>query len=134
MTSRAHSPSAAPLSTIPVYRPDLGGNQRAYVAECVETSWISSSGGFIDRFEQTFASYIGADRAISVSNGTVALHLAFHCLGIGPGAAVIVPTITYIASVNTVAQTGARPVFADCRPDDWLLDPVDVVRRITPRT
>ena len=134
MTSRAHSSSIAPLPTIPVYRPDLGGNERSYVAECVETSWISSIGGFIDRFEQTFAAYIGADRAISVSNGTVALHLAFHCLGIGPGDEVIVPTFTYIASVNTIAQTGAKPVFADCRSDDWLLDPEDVARRITPRT
>ena len=88
-----------------------------------------SIGVFIDRFEQAFAKYTGADRAISVSNGTVALHLAYHCLGIGPGDEVIVPTFTYIASVNTIAQTGATPVFADCRPQDWLLDPEDVVSK-----
>ena len=96
-----------PLSTIPVYRPDLSGNERAYVNECVETSWISSIGSFIDPFERAFSERIGAEHAISVSNGTVALHLAFHCLGIGLGDEVIVPTFTYIASVNTIKQTGA---------------------------
>lgn len=119
---------------IPVYRPDLSGNERAYVLECLDTSWISSIGVFIERFERAVAEATGAAHAIAVSNGTVALHLALHCLDIGPGDEVIVPTFTYIASVNTIAQTGARPVFADSRPGDWLLDPDDVARRITSRT
>src|SRR6185437_4276209 len=76
----------------------------------------------------------GAAHAISVTNGTVALHLALHCLDLGPGDEVIVPSFTYIASVNTIAQTGATPVFAESRASDWLLDPEDVLRRITPRT
>ena len=122
------------LPRIPVYRPDLGGNERAYVDECLKTSWISSIGGFIPRFEQAFATYIGADQAISVSNGTVALHLALHCLDIGPGDEVIVPTFTYIASVNSIAQTGATPVFVDCCRGDWLIDVEDVRRKLTSRT
>jgi perosamine synthetase len=119
---------------IPVYRPDLSGNERRYVLECVDSSWISSIGTFIERFESSIATLTGAPHAISVSNGTVALHLALHCLGIGPGDEVIVPTFTYIASVNTIAQTGATPVFADSRSDDWLMDVADVERRITERT
>jgi perosamine synthetase len=119
---------------IPVYRPDLSGNERAYVLECLDTSWISSLGGFIERFEHAVVEVTGARHAIAVCNGTVALHLALHCLDIGPGDEVIVPTFTYIASVNTIAQTGACPVFADSLPSDWLLDPNDVARRITPRT
>ena len=119
---------------IPVYRPDLSGNERAYVLECLDTSWISSIGVFIERFERAVAEVTGAAHAIAVSNGTVALHLALHCLDIEPGDEVIVPTFTYIASVNTIAQTGARPVFAESRPGDWLLDPDDVARRVTPRT
>jgi len=119
---------------IPVYRPDLSGNERRYVLECVDSSWISSLGVFIPRFEQAIARTTGARHALGVCNGTVALHLALHCLGIGPGDEVIVPAFTYIASVNTIAQTGARPVFAECRSTDWLLDPDDVARRITPRT
>jgi perosamine synthetase len=119
---------------IPVYRPDLSGNERRYVIECVDSSWISSIGAFIDRFEKAVAEVVGARHAIAVCNGTVALHVALHCLGLGPGDEVIVPTFTYISSVNTIAQTGASPVFADCQTKDWLLDPDDVGRRITSRT
>jgi perosamine synthetase len=119
---------------IPVYEPDLSGNEKRYVNECLDTNWISSIGGFIDRFEAAFIKETGAAHAMSVSNGTVALHLAYHCLDIGPGDEVIVPTFTYIASVNTIAQTGATPVFVECRESDWLIDPEDVKRKITPRT
>ena len=123
-----------PLPTIPVYRPDLSGNERRYVLECLDTTWISSLGGFIERFEGAVRAATGANHAIGLCNGTVALHLALHCLGVGPGDEVIVPTFTYIASVNTIAQTGATPVFAECREGDWLLDPADAAARVTPRT
>lgn len=119
---------------LPVYRPDLSGNERAYVLECMDSTWISSIGSFIERFEGAVAEATGAAHAIAVCNGTVALHLALHVLGLGPGDEVIVPSFTYIASVNTIAQTGATPVFADSRGSDWLLDVDDVERRITPRT
>ena len=123
---------AQPL--VPVYCPDLSGNERRYVLECVDSTWISSLGVFIERFERAVAGFTGSAHAVAVCNGTVALHLAFHCLGIGPGDEVIVPSFTYIASVNTIAQTGATPVFAESRAEDWLLDVDDVARRITPRT
>ncbi len=123
-----------PHPLIPVYRPELGGNERRYVLECLDTGWISSLGAFVERFEQAVCAATGERHAIGLCNGTVALHLALHCLGIGRGDEVIVPSFTYIASVNTIVQTGAVPVFADCRPDDWLIDPADVEARITPRT
>ncbi len=119
---------------IPVYRPDLGGNEKAYVMECLESSWISSKGRFIGEFEHRFAKRVGAAHATSVCNGTVALHLALVALGIGPGDEVIVPTLTYIASANAVAYTGATPVFADSLSATWQIDPEDVARKITPRT
>jgi perosamine synthetase len=119
---------------IPLYVPDLSGNERRYVLQCLDTSWISSNGEFITRFERSFAELSGIPFAVAVANGTVALHLALHCLGVGPGDEVIVPTFTYIASVNAIVQTGAVPVFAECRRDDWLLDPDDVARKITART
>ena len=131
---QAAAAGLAARERIPVYRPDLSGNERRYVLECVDSSWISSLGAFIGRFEAAMAEATGARHAISVCNGTVALHLALHCLDIGPGDEVIVPSFTYIASVNTIAQTGATPVFADSLAADWLLDPADVERRITPRT
>ncbi len=119
---------------IPVYQPDLSGNEKKYVNECIDTSWISSRGRFVQEFEHRFAERVNAEHAISVSNGTVALHLALLALGIGPGDEVIVPTLTYIASVNAIAYTGATPVFADADRSTWQMDPNDVRRLITPRT
>lgn len=119
---------------IPLYQPDLGEQERKNVIECLDSTWISSKGHFVDQFESAFASYHGMPQAVSVCNGTVALHVALHCLGIGRGDEVIVPTFTYIASVNAIALTGATPVFADCRAPDWLIDPEDVARKLTPRT
>ncbi len=119
---------------IPVYRPDLTGNERAYVLDCLDSGWISSLGTYVERFERAIAERVGAAEAIAVCNGTAALHLALHALGIGPGDEVIVPSFTYIASVNMISHTGARPVFAESRADDWLLDPADAAARITPRT
>jgi perosamine synthetase len=134
MAQQAPAMGMAAKERIPVYRPDLSGNERRYVLECVDSSWISSIGAFIGKFEAAVAEATGSPHAISVCNGTVALHLALHCLDIGPGDEVIVPSFTYIASVNTIAQTGATPVFAESRAENWLLDPADVERRITPRT
>jgi perosamine synthetase len=124
----------AAVRQIPVYRPDLTGNELRYVTQCVESSWISSKGPFVGQFESRFAQRIGCEHATAVCNGTVALHLALLALGIGPGDEVIVPTLTYIAPVNAVAYTGATPVFVDSTADTWQIDPAEVARRITPRT
>ena len=121
-------------TTIPVYAPSLEGNERRYVDQCLESSWISSKGEFVERFEHEFAGYIGAEHATTVVNGTAALHLAMAALGIGPGDEVIVPTLTYIASVNTIAQTGAVPVFVDSLESTWQVDPEAIRRAISPRT
>jgi len=122
------------MITIPVYQPSLSGREREYVNECLDSTWISSKGKFIPRFEEGFARAVGVDHAASVCNGTVALHLALVALGLGPGDEVIVPTLTYIASVNAIAYTGATPVFVDSLPDTWQMDPVDAERKLTPRT
>jgi perosamine synthetase len=119
---------------IPVYQPSLDGREKEYVNQCLNSTWISSRGEFITRFETAFADYIGADYATTVCNGTVALHLAMDALGLGEGDEVIVPTLTYVASVNTVLQTGAKVVYADALAEGWNVDPQDVRRKITKRT
>lgn len=119
---------------IPVYTPDLSGNEVAYAEAALRSGWISSIGEYVERFEAALATETECPHAIALANGTVALHLALHCLDIGPGDEVIVPTFTYIASVNTIAQTGATPVFVESRASDWLIDPADVERKITPST
>ncbi len=118
----------------PVYQPDLSGNEKKYVNECLDSTWISSKGKFISEFENKFAEFIGVKYAAAVPNGTIALHLALLTLGIGPGDEVIVPTFTYIASVNAVTYCGAKPVFADSEKSFWQIDPSDVERKITSRT
>ena len=120
--------------SIPVSHPVLGGNEKRYVLECLETGWISSIGRFIRLFEDSFARYCGATHAIACNNGTTALHLALAALGTGPGDEVIVPTLTYIASANAVTYCGARPVFVDSEPSTMNLDPARIEERITPRT
>lgn len=118
----------------PVYRPSFSGEERRLVLDCLESTWISSKGRYIAEFEQRFAAYLGARHALSVSNGTVALHVALAALGIGPGDEVLVPTLTYIASANAVRYVGADVVFVDCEQDYWQMDPADAERRITERT
>src|SRR3989304_4857832 len=104
---------------IPVYKPTLAGNEKKYVNECMDSTWISSKGKFIGLFEELFARYTGVGRAIAVCNGTVALHLALLSLRIRPGDEVILPTLTYVASANAIAYTGATPVFADALQGPW---------------
>lgn len=119
---------------IPVYQPSLSGKEKEYVNDCLDSTWISSKGGYIQRFEQAFADKIDTLHASTVSNGTVALHLALIALGIGQEDEVIVPTLTYIASVNAIAYTGAKPVFVDSVRDTWQIDPADIRKKITPKT
>lgn len=118
----------------PVYQPSLNGNEKKYVNECIDSSWISGKGKFINEFESVFAKYIGTKHATTVCNGTVALHLALEALGIGEGDEVIVPTLTYIASVNAITYTGAKAVFVDSLQDTWQMDPNDVTKKITAAT
>ena len=104
------------------------------MAQAVESSWISSTGPFVERFESEFAELCGTRAAVSVCNGTAALHLAFVALGLEAGDEVIVPSLTYVATANAVRYVGAEPVFADVDPLTWCLDPAAVEAAITPRT
>ena len=122
------------MQKIPVYQPSLGMKEKEYVLDCLDSSWISSKGKYIDLFETAFAGYTEIRYGASVSNGTVALHLALVALGIGQGDEVIVPTFTYIASVNAITFTGATPVFVDSLPETWQMDPIDVQKKISSRT
>jgi len=119
---------------IPVYKPYIAQNTKNYVMECIDSGWISSRGEFIKRFEEKFADYIGVEDAVTVSNGTVALHLALVALGIKTGDEVIVPSFTYIATINALLYVGAIPVYVDSLETSLQVN-ADLIRRaITPRT
>lgn len=123
-----------PRRTIPVSMPDLSGQEQAYAAAAVASTWISSSGSFLDRFEREFAEACGTPHAVATSNGTTALHLALATLGVGPGDEVLVPSMTYIATANAVTYCGATAVFVDVDPETWCLDPRRIEAAITRRT
>src|SRR5215218_3667200 len=119
---------------IPVAAADLSGNEERYAVEAIRSSWISSTGPFIKQFEDRFASMCGAQSAIGVCNGTVALHLALLALDVRPGDEVLVPSMTYVATANAVRYVGAQPVFVDCAPDTWRIDPEVLEQHVTART
>jgi perosamine synthetase len=122
------------LRRIPLTVPDLSGNEERYVVDAIRSSWISSTGDYVRRFEREFAAVCGTRAAVSVVNGTAALHLALLALGIGPGDEVIVPALTYVATANAVRYVGADPVFVDVDPLTWCIDPRLLKAKITPRT
>jgi len=119
---------------IPVSKPSLIGREKEYVMDCLDSTWISSNGKYIELFEKEFAAYIGVKHAVACSNGTVALHLALLSFGIRTGDEVIVPTLTYVATANAVTYTGATPVLADCEFETWNIDTKKIEALITPRT
>jgi|GEM_PF-356352 len=121
-------------AVLPVALPDLSGNEEHYVVDAIRSSWISSTGRYLDRFEREFAAACRADSALGVSNGTVALHLALLALDVRPGDEVLVPSLTYIATANAVRYVGAEPVFIDVDPATWCLDPTKLEAAITRRT
>ncbi len=122
------------MEFIPVYKPSLSGNEKEYLLDCLNSSWISSKGKYVNLFEKKFAEYIGVKHAISVCNGTVAVHLALLALGIGSGDEVIVPTFTYIATVNPIVYCGAQPIFVDSLKESWQINPKKIEEKITSRT
>ncbi|MFM6976263.1 MAG: DegT/DnrJ/EryC1/StrS family aminotransferase [Sphingobacteriaceae bacterium] len=119
---------------IPVCEPYLSGKELEYVTDCLTTGWISSAGKYVDEFEKQFAQYCGAQYAVGVTNGTVAIHLALIALGIGQGDEVIIPNFTMIASAAAVCYTGAVPVFVDAEKGSWNIDTAKIEEKITPKT
>ena len=110
---------------IPLSVPNLCGRELEYITRAVKDQWVSTGGSFITDFEKAVAAYVGTAGAVACQSGTAGLHLALVACGVGPGDEVIVPTLTFIASVNPVRYVGAYPVFMDC--DDTLtMDPQKV--------
>lgn len=99
---------------IPLSVPCIRGNEWAYIKECLDTGWVSTSGQHVDMFEKKVCEYAGIDYAVATMNGTAALHLALKVVGVVPDDEVIVPTLTFIAPVNVVRYVGAYPIFMDC--------------------
>lgn len=102
--------------------PDIGEDEIAEVADALRSGWITT-GPRTARFEEEFAGYVGAEAALAVSSGTAALHVGLLALGVGPGDAVIVPTMTFASAVHVVEHVGASPILVDSEPETLNLDP-----------
>lgn len=119
---------------VPLSDVSFGPEEYEAVKRVLDSGWISM-GPETEQFELEFARYLGAKHAIAVSSGTAALHLALLALGIGLGDEVIVPSLTFVATANAILYVGATPVFADITSlDEWNVSPVDIEKKITPKT
>jgi dTDP-4-amino-4,6-dideoxygalactose transaminase len=102
--------------------PHMSAIERELLLEAFDSGYIAPAGPMLDRFEQEFADYTGIPHVVALASGTAALHLALHMLDIGPGDAVITPTLTFIGGVVPILYMRATPIFVDARYDDWSLD------------
>lgn len=119
---------------IPVNRPLFISDEKKYLAECIDSGWISSEGPFVLQFEKEFAKYIGKKYGVAVSNGTAALEVAVGAIGLNPGDEVIMPAFTIISCAAAIVNYGAIPVFVDSEPDTWNMNAEKIEEKITKKT
>ena len=119
---------------IPVNEPLLDGNEKKYLAECIDTAWISSEGPFVRDLEAKFAKRVGRKHGVAVCNGSAALDAAAAALRLGPGDEVMMPTFTIISCASAITRLGATPVLVDCDAATWNMDPSVIEARVTPKT
>lgn len=118
---------------IPWAKPDFWGNEQSYVAEALVSSWISG-GPFVDRFEHDFAEYSASQYALTASNGTTALHMAYLALGLKAGDEIILPGFAFMGAANMALYVGAKPIFTDVDTQTWCLTASEIEKHLTPHT
>ncbi len=109
--------------TVPLHEPYFGGNEKKYVLDCIESTFVSSVGKYVDRFEEMIKDFTGAKYAIATVNGTSALHIALKLAGVQEGDLVITQPLTFIATCNAISYCGAEPIFVDIDPDTLGMSP-----------
>jgi len=107
---------------IPLSVPNISGNEWQYIKDCLDTSWVSSVGSYVNEFERVTAEYTGSKYAVATSNGTSAIQIALMLAGVKPNDLVIAPNITFVASINAIKYTGAKPILIDIDFDTWQMD------------
>lgn len=114
--------------------PNLGEYEKQYLNKCIDSSFVSTFGPFVSELENKFAKYVGVKRAVSVQSGTAALHIALHELGVGKDDEVIVPSLTFVATINPILYVGAKPVIVDVDLETWNIDPGEIKKAVTEKT
>lgn len=118
------------MKEIPLSVPYLNGNEWKYIKDCLDANWVSSVGKYVDEFETKLAEYVGTKYGVATVNGTAAIHTALKVLGVGPGDKVLVPSLTFIASVNPIFYCQAEPVFIDSEDKTFNIDPEKMIVKI----
>jgi len=108
---------------VPLHAPRFSGNEKTYLADCIDTTYVSYVGAYVARFEDEIRKYTGAKHAIAVSSGTAALHVALLLAEVAPGDEVVTQPLTFVATANAIAYCGAQPVFVDVERSTLGLDP-----------
>jgi perosamine synthetase len=111
---------------IPLHEPKFVGNEKVYLNDCIDSTFVSSTGKYVDRFEQLVAEFTGAKYAIATVNGTAALHVALQLLGVGRDDEVITQPLSFIATCNAISYCGAKPVFVDVDLDSLGMSPLSL--------
>jgi perosamine synthetase len=111
-------------SFIPLHEPRFIGNEKKYLTECIDSTFVSSVGKFVDRFEIEVAAYTGANYAVATSNGTSALHISLIISGVESGHEVITQPLTFVATCNAISYCNANPIFIDVDKDTMGMSPV----------
>ena len=111
---------------IPLHEPKFVGNEKAYLIDCIDSTFVSSVGKYVDRFEQLVAEYTGVKYATATVNGTAALHIALELVGVGYGDEVITQPLSFIATCNAISYCGAKPIFIDVDLDTIGMSPVSL--------
>lgn len=119
---------------IPVNKPLFISDEKKYLAECIDSGWISSEGPFVKEFEEKFSKYVGRKYGAAVSSGTAALEVAMGAVGLKPGDEVIMPSFTIISCALAVVNYGGVPVFIDSEPETWNIDTDKIEEKITQKT
>ena len=113
-----------PDQLIALHEPEFSGNERTLVQDCLDSTFVSSVGKYVDQFETMLADYTGAKHAVAVVNGTAALHIALKLAGVQPQDEVLLPALSFVATANAVAHCGAVPHFVDSGLDTMGIDPM----------
>ncbi len=114
--------------------PNVGILEKKYLAKAIDTGYVSTVGPYVPEFERKFAKYLKIENAVSTQSGTAALHVSLYELGIGKGDEVIVPALTFVATVNPIIYVGARPIFVDVDLETWTIDAAEIEKSITKNT
>ena len=122
------------MSKVYLDSPNLGSTEKEYLTRAIDVGYVSTIGPFVPEFEDKFAKYVGVKRAVSVQSGTAAIHMALYELGIGRDDEVIVPSLTFVATINPVLYVGPKPVIVDVDPETWNIDPEEIKKAVTEKT